>query len=302
MFPKQRQRVIVIAAVLLGTLAIQLVYKPLTAADGSPGIVLVHDGAAGSLHAALLVVPAAIPALLLGMVASATGNPLCGAFVMSAILTTLAWRGGSIDGWLLRTDVPGSYGQLAIEAVVWLALWLGALVVLGRTRTALAKAWPRLDKRDHLGLDTRLGLPGSSDLLAGLVCAVVGGVMAFVLLRASDRGQVLTGLTLAFMLGGLAGQMAVPQHNPIAMLLAPFAVALAAYGWVLLHYPSGNALSLLRAWHSGDLAGTALALPIHYASAGVMGVALGIGWAQGLHGTENLSTASPTVAKASRGT
>ena len=46
----------------------------------------------------------------------------------------------------------------------------------------------------------------------------------------------------------------------------------------------GDKPDLLASWYDGGVLGMARALPIHYASAGVIGCCLGIGWAQAVAG------------------
>src|SRR5690606_26000272 len=94
-----------------------------------------------------------------------------------------------------------------------------------------------------------------------------------------------------FMLGSLIAHVAVPHNNLVGILFAPALTALATYGWVLTRH--GDTEDVLHAWFnlnqslagSDRIVGPALALPIFYASAGLMGCALGVGWAQVIVGS-----------------
>jgi hypothetical protein len=301
MFPKQRQRVVIGLACVLGATVLCLAYPRLGWGHPSAGLVLLHGETWAALGAVLWLLLTLVPVVAAAVVAAATGNPLSGPFVCTAALTTLAWRGGAIDSWMYHTDVPNSYGLLLAECFVWLVLLIGVLAATERGGVALLHRWPRLESASLPGPRTRLALPDVQALSAGLVCLLVGGVLALLLIRSSDRSQVIDGLVLAFMLGGLAGQLIFPQNNPVAMLLSPLLAGMVAYGWVLFAYAGKGAAGPLagdaatqffRKWYLGGLPGLALALPIHLASAGVMGCALGIGWAQGLQRTSEPTPAT----------
>jgi hypothetical protein len=294
MFPKLRQRLVIGVAFLIGAAAWQLAYPGLCPAGAATGLVLLRGGVLVSLSAWALLLLAGLPALGAGLAASAAGNPLSGLFVATAALTTLAWRGGGIDGWLWRPSTPGSYAGLMVECVIWLALLAGLIAAIEFLRPRILARWPKLDDGEHFGTHLHFALPDVQALSAGLACLLVGGGLALLLVRSSERAQVIDGLILAFMLGGLAGQLCFPQHNPVAMLLSPLVAGLVVYGWTLFAYagPAGAgagdaSTQFFRAWHQGHLPGLALVLPVHLASAAVCGVTLGIGWALGLQGAPN---------------
>ena len=85
-------------------------------------------------------------------------------------------------------------------------------------------------------------------------------------------------------MGGFATGLIFPQVNPAAILFSPAMVAVGVYGYVVMSY--GNPEDLLRAVYNNQFPGVALALPIHYVSAGVAGCAAGMGIAQGIEASK----------------
>ena len=292
MLPNFRQRLMILAAILLGLGGWLLVEQQLVASDGGDGLSLMWSHT-GPIRASALVAIFGIPALALGLIASVSGSPLAGVFSVTVALSVLAWRGGSIDGYMYRAALPGAYGTLIIEMAIWAAGLIVVLVTIRYLRAPIRSRLPVLAFADHADVDLQFRIPKAQALLAGLICAVVGGVLAFFLLHSSDAGQVVLSLLLAFVIGGFTAQMVSPQSNPVAVLLSPTVVAVFAYAWILMKY-NGQA-DVLRAWHSSvpahRLPGLALALPIQYASAAVAGSAMGVGWARSLDAGHEKTTA-----------
>lgn len=253
---------------------------PLLAADGSTGLSLFSARISVATGLLLLAV-AGIPAIAMGVAAACLGNPLAGVFTVAACLVVLAASAGGIDGWMWRSDLPGSYVSLLAETMIWqialVLLWLVIHAARSRLRRASA------------GADTATGDAArhgySTFAAAALLSAAVASPAALVLIRDSHVGQVLGGLFLAFMLGAIVTAALFPRVSPLAVLCSPALSALACYGWVLLNY--SNHHEVLAAWHlhengilsnaSRALPGLALALPIHFFSAGVAGCCLGLG-------------------------
>jgi len=234
----------------------------------------------------LVVLGLSIPVIALSLLMSTTGNPMAGVFVFASSLTVLACRGGSIDGWLRRAAVPGAYRQLIYETFIWAAVLLAVLVLIRMVRPMLRKRFVKLAAWPHGGDDFRLVVPDLQAIGAGVICALVGAGLAFFLIRNADTGQVVLSLTLAFTVGSMAAHLALTQPNPILILLSPLVVAIGAYVYVLMSFEGYE--QFLQAWFSmsgespasGRVPGLALALPMHYASAGVLGAVLGLCWAQ----------------------
>lgn len=279
MLPQLKHRLIIGLSLVIGGLCWLLAHGALTAADGSGGLSLM-DAHVGTAAAVLIVIAAGIPAIVLGLVTAATGNPLAGTFTVCGSLLWLASMGGSIDGYLLRTDLPSGYRQLAIESVIWLVLLAVVFVGIDRLRTVVRPSLQKLASKQHHGARTQLTLPRVRPLLAGLITAAAGAFICNLLIQSPDGGQVNGSLMLGFGVAALVGNMIVPQRNPLVILLSPLIVGLVTYAWVAASYTSHDALLVDLYRH--NLLNLALALPIHYASSGVVGCALGVGLAQTL--------------------
>ncbi len=280
MFPTLRQRLILLAACAMGgwwyTRAGGLLQSP----DGGSGYSLwfAHGGWVSAVFMLLLL---GLPVIVMGVMASIGGHLLSGLFVVAMSWLVLSATGGPIDGWLHQSRLPTDYRGLIFESLIWVVLIVVLALLMQLGRKVLRQKWPSLAATDHYGIDHRLDLPGAQAWGAGLVCAVVGALVSFVLIRTSDSGQVIGSLLLAFALGGLASQLLFPQNkNALVVLVAPMLVAAGVYGYGLWQYQHGE--QLLSAWYRGRLIGPALALPMHFAGAGLAGAIIGIGWGQGL--------------------
>lgn len=291
MFPTLSQRVLVPIAFLVGGLVWLWAARFVEPADGRGGLTL-FDAQVGVVLAVALMLLTGLVAIVLGTVVGALGNPLSGLFVVGTALLFPAVEGGQIDGWLWRHDEPTAYVRLIVEMLVWAGALLGVVVLMDAARRPVRRALPALATNGHFGhADLGVRLPDARALIAGLVCAGVGGLLTTLLLAVSDTGQVVGALIVAFAVGALVTQSVVPQGNPLPMLLAPAALAVVAYAHVPVQYD--DATALYAAWYVGGVWGPALALPIHYLAAGLVGVTLGLGMHQSV---EYSRTAVPAPA------
>jgi hypothetical protein len=279
MLPQLKHRLVIGISLVIGGLCWLLALGALTAADGSTGLSLM-DAHVGTPTAVLVLLATGLPAIIVGLVAASTGNPLTGVFTISGSLLLLGAMGGRIDGYLQRSELPAGYQPLVIESVIWLVFLAVVFMTIDRLRTRVRPSLRILAPKTHLGTRTQLTLPGARPMIAGLVTAVGGAFICNILIQSSDGGQVNGSLMLGFGVAALIANMAVPQRNPLAILLSPMFVAAAAYIWVLRSYTTTDAI--LADLYTHKLLNLALALPIQYASAGITGCALGIGLAQTL--------------------
>lgn len=286
MLPSIRQRLIIACGLALGGACWLASRGMLSPADGSTGLSL-FDARVGIVPAVVCVALAGIPALALGLLSSATGNPLSGVFTVAASLLILAGQDGSMSGWIRRTSLPDGYALLAAEMLIWQLGVVVILVATAKLRSPMRSRWPALAFDDHLGVDTRIHFPQALSLAGGATCALVAGVLSFFLIRSDAAGQVIGALITAFAIGATVAQMVFPQPNPVGILFSPAIVAMAAYGYVLFSF--GTHDEVLAAWFAqtsssaaanARLPGPAMALPIHYASAALAGCAIGVGMAQ----------------------
>ncbi len=289
MLPQLKHRLVIGLSLVIGGLCWLLALGALTAADGSTGLSLM-DAHVGTPSAVLIVIAAGLPAIILGLVTASTGNPLAGTFTVCGSLLLLGSMGGSIDGYLRRTELQAGFRPLAVEAVIWLVLLALVIILIDRLQTKVRPGLNMLATAQHLGTRTELTLPNGPALLAGLITAVAGAFICNLLIQSSDGGHVNGSLLLGFGVAALIGNMAIPQRNPVVILLSPMAVALAAYLWVARSYTTTDAL--LADLYSHNLLNLALALPIQYASAGITGCVLGVGLAQTLEHVRHTTAVS----------
>ncbi len=285
MFPTLRNRILIAVTLLIGGWVWGTALVALRSIDGStsPSLITAHGGVAAAL---LAIIIAGLPAIALSTVCAAAGNPLSGVFAVTSCLWILAAHGDSIESWLRRdgASLPADYYKLIVEMILW-AILIGAFIVLIKTaRPALQKKIPTLAREPHLGEGTTVAMPDGLTLVAAAISAVFSGVLAFFLLRHAAVGQVIGALMAAFLLGTMTGDLACAflmgrrPTNALRVVIAPLIVAIVAYAMTALGYRDGE--HFLRELYAGKVSGLALALPIHYAGAGIAGACLGAGAAQ----------------------
>ena len=296
MLPTITQRLIMLAALIVSTLCLLPVLPMLTAADGSSGLSLL-DARVGVVGACGLLLLAGLPALLLGLYVSSSGNPLSGIFTVGFALMALAGFGGSMTGLIWRqADRPrgeasgGSiFMQLEIEMVLWALAWCFMMflvrqfrvkirnkLVPRRLRTTFSTQLPiEEDDTPRFVLHVRPGM-------AGLLCAGLGFVLCKVIMQTPSSGQVIGTILLSFIIAGLAARLILPTGNVVYLLLSPLLVGFATYALGAVLHGSASADDLILRWQRGEITGPMFAMPIHWASAGLIGVSIGIGMAQAI--------------------
>ena len=307
MFPSFRQRLMILLGIAsAGWLCLQVV--PIArAADGCDGLVILS--AAAPVRALAAVLAAAAAATIVGGFVGAWGNPLAGVFTLTASLALAASRGGPIDAWLATSGSREGYFRLAAEAVVWgvlIALFCEASLGLsGRLVRFLPASRGegedeplavQIDRHSHsagqppggwpvgprlanaLGQLTGLQPRTMQSAIAPTVIVLVGSLLTIMFLRSTDVGQVTWGLALAYGLAALTAHQLAPLASILGMLVSPLAAAILWYLAIAAWAQSPE--RLLEAHYQGNLWAPGLALPAHYASAAVAGVAAGVGCSQ----------------------
>ena len=296
MLPTITQRLMMVAAIILGTLCWVPILGMLMPADGSTGLSLL-DSRSGLLLSCVVLLAAGLPALLAGLYVSSAGNPLSGVFTIGVSLMVLAGMGGSMNGLVLRQaereagePSGGSiFMQLGIEMVLWALAWCLMMFLIRRFRDRI---------RDRL-VPKRLKTPFTSDTpieeedtprfvlqvrpaMAGLLCAAMAWIICRFLLQTHANGQVIGSLLAAFLIAGLTARLTLPTGNVVLLLLSPLLTGAATFGYAALMYGHLSPYELIQAWQRGELVGPMYAMPIHWASAGLIGVSVGIGMAQAI--------------------
>ena len=283
MFPPLRNRLLVIAGILLGSWVWCFAATALVPGDGSgaPALWWAEGGPAMAVVKLLLF---GLPIIGISLVASSTGNPLSGLFALATGLWIVAAQGATIEGWFHRTDasLPGDYFKLAIEVVIWCAAMLLFLIGAIRLRKPMRAKLPMVIDEDRGGDDMTIGIPDRATWVASLSTAVISAVLCFFLVRTADKGQVIGALMVSFMIGSLMGDILCAflfqKHpsNVAWVVIAPTLVGLGAYIQTAIGYGQGDAFR--SAVFNGGVSGLSLVLPIYYASAAIAGCCLGAGW------------------------
>ena len=281
-----RKRALFIATVVAGAVCWTAALRWLSAADGSTGLSLT-TARIGFVGGVIVAALAGLPALALGVAASATGGRLSGVMAVAMGLMFAGGVAGPIDGWVYHQPdtLPGRYIGLMAELLFWQGGVLAMLLVIQKLRDPMHARWPALAYEDHLEVELAVRRPQAATWGSAGLCALIGGVLAYWLVRDSDGGQVAGGLFISFLAAALITQMLMPKVPATGALFAPAIVGLFAYGYVMYRYDTSQAF--LAAWYNvsrqsnaANLPGPALALPVHYASAGLLGVAAGLAWAR----------------------
>ena len=167
----------------------------------------------------------------------------------------------------------------------------GAAPSVGNTKPRGATDQLLVQTRDRALEVVRRRVAWSPSLGALAVTVLLAYILEWFLLRSPDTWQVVWVLIIAFALSSLAAHQIYPQTALLAVLLGPLVLAAAAYLWVAMGYDS--AADLREGYYNfhGLVGGReevpqiAVALPIFYASAGVCGATLGLGWSQAIGAT-----------------
>jgi len=295
MLPTITQRLMMVAAIALGTAAWSLIYPAPLPADGWAGLWL-WDARAGTLWAVVLLLRAGLPALGLALYVSSAGNPLSGIYTIGFSLLILAGWAGSAEGLFHRQEAWASGGggglfiRLEIELVLWALAWCFLMFLIRRYRGAIrgrlvphrlytpySSASERLNEED-----TPRFVLHVAPILAGLICAGLGWLGCVFLIRNPSAAQALGGIFLAFTVASLTARLTVATGNVVYLVLSPLLAGFIAYAHAAIVHADASGTDLIGLVHREQLIGPALALPIHWASAGMVGVATGIGMAQAI--------------------
>ena len=283
-----------LAAIIVSTLCMLLILPALTTADGSSGLSLI-DARVGVVWACGLLLLAGLPALLLGLYVSSAGNPLSGMFTIGFALLVLAAHGGSMTGLIWRqADRPRSqasggsiFMQFEIEMVLWALAWCLMMLLLRKYRTRIrglmVPRWLKTNFSIQMPIeedDTPRFVLHVRPMMAGLLCATFAFVLCKVFMQTPATGQVLGSILLAFIIAGLTARLILPTGNVVYLLLSPLLVGFATYALGAVLHGSASADDLIFRWQRGEITGPMFAMPIHWASAGIIGVSVGIGVAQ----------------------
>lgn len=309
MLPTITQRLLMLAAIILGTVCWLPVLPLLTAADGSSGLSLL-DARVGVFWGCVALFGAGLPALLAGLYVSSSGNPLSGIFTLGLSLMVLAGYGGSMNGLVWRqaerawTDASGGsiFMQLEIEMMLWVLAWCLMMLLIRKFRPRIrhrlvpGRLTTSFDKTTTEE-DTPRFVLQVRPAAAGLACAGLAWVLCRFLMQTHTTGQVIGSILLAFIIASLTARLALPTGNVVYLLMSPLLAGFVSYAFAAVTHGTASAEELIMRWQRGEIGGPMYAMPIHWASAGLIGVTIGIGMAQAIDRVrveENGAAPTPT--------
>ena len=275
-------------AIVAGVLGSILIWWPLPwagsiqAGETGSGLSSAAGGLGAIAYLTLTILIIGAASVIWAITIAAPTGPLAGVLVMACGMTAAAFRCGDLTGWLQQAESPRGYVGLAFESLFMLACLAAAFVAIDVGRHLL---------RARLGLlpDPILRRPlvwlNRDSLLAMLICATLGGIGVHFLGQTAERGQAIAAVLISFIVVGFLGQITLRNACAAAILLSPLVAAIVAYLYVGYRFDTQS--SLHAAWHGGSLTGLAMAMPIHYAAAGVLGAATGVAWAQAQMGDDD---------------
>jgi len=316
MFPHIKQRVMIIVTIVVCGFVYLQGADVARAADGSDGCTLAMAAAPG--EAFLWFLALSVPAVLLGTVASLLGNRYGGAFAVSIALIFPAIKGGDVQAWMLNAESSTAFFGLALDAVMWGAIVLTTLLAIDRLAGLIRHHLGWAEQPDLPGasgpmttaeMDLHVfavrNFPGIGGLvriaiairhtvtrqtglsddaarvvLSGVASTLLGLMFASLFLQSYETMQVVWGLFLAFLLAVMLTTVMFPTDRPAGMLISPVAASLLVA--VVLGLTGGTGVEIKSAFIEDRLWNAALGLPVYYASAGLAGAVLGIGWGRQL--------------------
>ncbi len=161
------------------------------------------------------------------------------------------------------------------------AIALGLMVVLWGLSMLIETAIQHAEHEQHR---EHLRAPMAPAFLSGAMTIVLASALIALLQQTAVSGQVIGATLLGFLVAGSFAHQAFPTPSRLPILLSPLVIAVAGYLYVAFAFDSAeDMLKLFNQRYGEPLTPHALAMPAFYASAGVLGAALGVGWSQTAH-------------------
>ncbi len=322
MFPSFRQRLLVLVAMIACGLMYLYSYRVMLVDDGARGATLLFAaspvGAIGRMMvvtvAAILVgsLVAAIGSPLAGVFTMAAALTFAAVpagtihdFIMNAsgggdyyllAVELLVWGvillGSTVAifrlSFLLRCRLPNALlaGDTWRDELDVASQKPDGGIFWGYTPT-VKKSGPLANVPPSEGGDSSALPLWQQGLAATLVTMLIGGLASHFLLRSQEVFQCLWSLGFAFCFGAVIAHQIFPLRNPLYILAAPFVAGMIFYIYTGATLSGGDELSYAfvtpNVPRTPTIVGPAMALPIFYASAGLAGAVIGLGWSHILH-------------------
>ncbi|MCZ6835061.1 MAG: hypothetical protein O7G85_04740 [Planctomycetota bacterium] len=220
--------------------------------------------------ATITLVLALALAMLVSLGVGRLTNSAVGLFVMGWGVSIFAMRTDTVHEVML--SVESNLVILGIETLFW------AMIVLVLTLVMFKIAGPFKDIHPR-EFETPPDPLRSPDAIK---CAMAGLVMIPIVLliaQSPSKGQVLMAVFTGGMMAGLIGRLVSPHVQPKLIFMTPI-VAGAVGQFIGLIQMSRQGLNMSETFVAQAIPTLSLPMPIDYAGASLMGVAMGVGWAR----------------------
>ncbi|MCA9299668.1 MAG: hypothetical protein KDA28_11410, partial [Phycisphaerales bacterium] len=191
-----------------------------------------------------------------------------------------AYRTGTVDGFIRRTQDNSVFTMLAVEGLlvglVGAAIWMGILVA-GRAQTSKEA----INETTGLSIGGLLkrALTTRSCQAAFVVAIFAGGAAAWAVVQEPLKGQTIFGAGVAGIAAGLAGRLVgvtigeEPGGVPVIL-----AMAVLSFVGPLTVYLAPGSDDVVGSLYSGDFVGSAAPLSLDWLAGSLLGVPIGLNW------------------------
>ncbi|MEM7682132.1 MAG: hypothetical protein AAF288_09260 [Planctomycetota bacterium] len=274
--PTITQRLMLLAAAIVGVWFAALAQGPLRLADGSTGVIL-SLSIYGATPAWLTLLGLTLAVAPLAWWVSSTGSVLSGPTVLALAYLGLRSGLGPVDPKLWHGAPRELFGRWVVEGLGWSALIVCVGLAATAGRTWLRPRAPRRLRSPTCDPGTGLEIGALRGWVAAAAIAVTGLLVSAVLVRTPTSGQTWLGLMTGFGVVAALMQAGARSPNVLPMLAAPSLGLAIGHGWAVVRYGSWTRDELLAEHFIGRAPAILWASPADAASAGLLGVCLGLG-------------------------
>lgn len=243
-------------------------------------IVIGQGGFAAAIVGAVVVLVLLLVGALVGELLCGRRDGAQGLLVVGLALALWAWRGGTIDDWLIMKNqtagppAAAAYWPLLAEYAYWIVVVAAVFALTGWRARVSDRAEPGTDRRKAGGLDTSPA--GLRDGITALVVTVAVAATLVLILTGprvghTYRGQVYFAVAVAFIVGVLAGRRVSGARSFVWYVPGPLMVGIAGVllaTWKPGLGPAYENINVIPAW------GLVRPLPIEMVSVGLVATLL----------------------------
>lgn len=294
---KVQVEIAMVAGFLLAYFALWTLVRPW--AQGEPVVYLWGPGPMAGAAAGRLVLLALVTWALAAACAAMTLSARPEGSLLATLVGIAAFgvRSGGMDDLLRYTDRVGALmAAMVLELAILAVILAGAFGVVYLVRAVAARVRPGWVRPAGLPSAPAVKAPtGNGSLLAGgsepvqtagtfVVTLAVASILMILLLRGSQRGQVIFALASSFFVAAVVARYVFPSRLSVGCWLAPVAMGLFVYARAAMAAPEPGPLAWARVLSASWVA----ALPIDWFTAGCGGAIGGYWLACRIHGAAHL--------------